>query len=75
MEQHDAHVRHARTPRTLFYHEAAPGKGIELKASYLVPMDKVIWAALRMCEQKRMEMSGAWRDDLGRLRSQMPKQT
>ena len=66
-EQHDAHVRKAREMRTVFYSETVPGQGVRLIASYGIPMDKLAWAALRMIEGKRLEMSGAWRDDLERL--------
>jgi len=65
--QHDAHVRDARAVRTIFFCELAPGKSIELKASYIVPNEKVLWAALRLCEQQRMDLDGTWLDDFKRL--------
>lgn len=66
-EQHDAHVRLARQGRTVFYMEAEPGKGIEVRASWGVKPDKLTWAILRICEGKRMELDGSWKDDLARL--------
>lgn len=67
MEQHDSHVRQARTGRTVFYAEVEPGRGIELRASYAIPPEKLAWSVLRLVETKRLEVTGGWRDDLERL--------
>lgn len=69
--QHDEHVKRARKMRTIFYAETEPGKGVCLSATYGISADKVAWAALRTIEAKRMEMSGAWRDDLARLEADL----
>jgi len=71
MNQYDAHVIDARAVRTLFFYELSPGKTAELRASYLVPIDKVLWAARRMCESRRMELENTWSDDLARLQSSL----
>ena len=66
-EQHDAHVRLARQARTVFLMEVEPGKTVEIRASWGIKPDKMAWAILRVCESKRMEIDGTWKDDLARL--------
>ncbi len=71
MHQHDAHVQKYREPRTVFYSETSPGEGVQVVATYGVPIDKIAWVMLRLLEAKRMELEGTWRDDLWRLETEM----
>jgi len=67
MDQHDAHVRLARQGRTVFMAEISPGKNVSMQASWLINEEKMLWMMMRMIEGKRMEIDGAWRQDMVRL--------
>ncbi len=70
-EQHNSHVLRRNEVRTVFFAETGPGESVRLMASRGVSNDRMAWAVLRMIEGKRLEASGAWREDLKRLEGEI----